>query len=244
LCAHIPPALVPIAADRPTSFRRWELVRRRVVSTTSQLLQMKAIIRLTLSAEQPEFPPAANYQEFAYLICGRRFDPGRVDQRIALGAVEEWTVVNENDNDHIFHIHTNPFQMVAINGERLAKPDWRDTVVVPRNGSVTFRSRFLDFTGRYVHHCHMMNHEELGMMQVVEVCMHREASQPRGLSTGVGKTQTLSERFKSRRRIGVVAWVFWKMGRALRSPESNRQKLSCIVGRAFPPAFICEWSVQ
>ena len=124
---------------------------------------------LTLSVEQPEFPPAANYQEFAYLICGRRFDPDRVDQRIKLGAVEEWTVVNEHDNDHIFHIHTNPFQMVAINGEKLAQQDWRDTVVVPRNGSVTFRSRFLDFTGRFVHHCHMMNHEELGMMQIVEV---------------------------------------------------------------------------
>jgi FtsP/CotA-like multicopper oxidase with cupredoxin domain len=125
--------------------------------------------RVTLSVEQPEFPPAGNYQEFAYLVCGRRFDPERVDQRIALGAVEEWTVLNEHDNDHVFHIHTNPFQMVAINGEKLAERDWRDTVVVPRNGSVTFRSRFLDFTGRFVHHCHMMNHEELGMMQVVEV---------------------------------------------------------------------------
>ena len=72
-------------------------------------------------------------------------------------------------DDHVFHIHTNPFQMVAINGEKLAERDWRDTVVVPRNGSVTFRSRFLDFTGRFVLHCHMMNHEELGMMQVVEV---------------------------------------------------------------------------
>jgi FtsP/CotA-like multicopper oxidase with cupredoxin domain len=125
--------------------------------------------RITLSVDQPEFPPAANYQEFAYLVCGERFDPNRVDQRIALGAVEEWDVVNEHDNDHIFHIHTNPFQLVAINGAPLTEPDWRDTVVVPRNGSVTFRSRFLDFTGRFVHHCHMMNHEELGMMQVVEV---------------------------------------------------------------------------
>jgi FtsP/CotA-like multicopper oxidase with cupredoxin domain len=125
--------------------------------------------RLTLSAEMPECPPAANYQEFAYLICGRRFDPDRVDQRVRLGAAEEWLVVNEHDNDHIFHIHTNPFELTAVNGEALAEPVWRDTVVVPRNGSVTFRSRFLDFTGRFVLHCHMMNHEELGMMQVVEV---------------------------------------------------------------------------
>jgi FtsP/CotA-like multicopper oxidase with cupredoxin domain len=42
-------------------------------------------------------------------------------------------------------------------------------VVVPRKGNITFRTRFLDYTGRFVHHCHMMNHEELGMMEVVEV---------------------------------------------------------------------------
>ncbi|MGO9849593.1 MAG: multicopper oxidase domain-containing protein [Methylocella sp.] len=42
-------------------------------------------------------------------------------------------------------------------------------MIVPHNGSITFRSRFLDFTGKYMLHCHMMNHEELGMMQVVEV---------------------------------------------------------------------------
>ena len=125
--------------------------------------------RLTLSVDEPEFPPAANYQEFRFLICGRTFDPNRVDQRIRLGTVEEWTVVNEDDSDHVFHIHTNPFQLVAINGEPLATRDWRDTVLVPRKGSVTFRTRFVEFTGRFVHHCHMMNHEELGMMQVVEV---------------------------------------------------------------------------
>jgi FtsP/CotA-like multicopper oxidase with cupredoxin domain len=39
---------------------------------------------------------------------------------------------------------------------------------VPRSGSLTFRSRFLDFTGKTVLHCHMMNHEELGMMQLIE----------------------------------------------------------------------------
>ena len=48
-------------------------------------------------------------------------------------------------------------------------PLWRDTVVVPRNGSVTLRSRFLDFTGTSVLHCHVLNHETLGMMQVVEI---------------------------------------------------------------------------
>ncbi len=124
---------------------------------------------LTFSVIEPEFPPAADYQEFAFLVDDRRFDHDRVDQQVTLGPVEEWTVINEDATDHVFHIHTNPFQVTQVNDEPLAPPVWRDTVTVPRFGSVTFRSRFLDFTGRLVLHCHMFNHEELGMMQVVEI---------------------------------------------------------------------------
>jgi FtsP/CotA-like multicopper oxidase with cupredoxin domain len=125
--------------------------------------------QLTFSANVPEFDAASYWQEFDFLIDGRLFDPERVDQRVLLNAVEEWTIVNEHFHDHVFHIHVNPFQVTKVNGEPLAAPLWRDTVILPGNGSVTFRSRFLDFAGRYVLHCHMMNHEEMGMMQIVEV---------------------------------------------------------------------------
>lgn len=124
---------------------------------------------LTLSSRNPEFPPAANFQEFAFLIDGQQFALDRIDQAVTLNAVEEWTIVNDDEDDHVFHIHTNPFQVVAVNGEAPAAPLWRDTAIVPRNGSLTFRTRFLDFTGKTVLHCHMMNHEELGMMQLVEI---------------------------------------------------------------------------
>ena len=90
-----------------------------------------------------------------------------------LGAVEEWTIRNTHEHDdHMFHIHTNPFQVVEIGGQPQADRMWRDTVVVPRpakGGSTVIRTRFLDYTGVFMLHCHMMNHEELGMMQAVEV---------------------------------------------------------------------------
>ena len=124
---------------------------------------------LTLSARVPEVEAAASWQEFSFMVDGRHFDPRRVDHRVRLGAVEEWTVINAHHHDHVFHIHTNPYQVTKINGRTLPTPVWRDTVIVPRHGSLTFRSRFLDFTGRFLLHCHMMNHELLGMMQLVEV---------------------------------------------------------------------------
>lgn len=106
---------------------------------------------------------------FRILVDGKTFDPDRVDQRVRLGAVEEWTIVNEDQDDQVFHIHTNDMQLTRINGEPLAESIWVDTMIVPGSGSITFRSRIVDFTGKYMLHCHMMNHEELGMMQVVEV---------------------------------------------------------------------------
>ena len=127
--------------------------------------------KLTFSATAPEADAAGHWQEFAFFIDGKKFDPSRIDQRVKLGAVEEWTVVNTHEHDdHVFHIHTNPFQVVSVNGKPLDVPEWRDSVIVERKGGqVVFRSRFLDFTGVFMVHCHMMNHEEMGMMQTVEV---------------------------------------------------------------------------
>jgi FtsP/CotA-like multicopper oxidase with cupredoxin domain len=115
-----------------------------------------------------------DWRKFRFRIDGKTFDPDRVDQRVRFGAVEEWTIVNENTDDHVFHIHTNDMLLTKINGDPLAEPIWLDTAIVPRNGSITFRSRFLDFTGKYMLHCHMINHEDLGMMQVVEVYADNE----------------------------------------------------------------------
>jgi FtsP/CotA-like multicopper oxidase with cupredoxin domain len=116
--------------------------------------------------------PTERWRTFRFTIDGKTFDPDRVDQRVRLGAVEEWTIINDQPNDpedHVFHIHVNDMLLTKINGDALEEPIWLDTAIVPSNGSITFRSRFLDFTGKFMLHCHMMNHEDLGMMQVVEV---------------------------------------------------------------------------
>jgi len=127
--------------------------------------------KLVFSGLAPESDAAGHWQEFHFMIDGKKFDPNRIDHRVRLGSVEEWTIENTHDHDdHVFHIHTNPFQITKVNGRPLAVPQWRDTAIVERKGGTfTFRSRFLDYTGIYMLHCHMMNHEEMGMMQTVEV---------------------------------------------------------------------------
>lgn len=104
-----------------------------------------------------------------FTIDGARFDPNVVNHTVALGSVEEWTLVNTSNLAHPFHIHVNPFQVLAINGVPLPAPQWMDTINIPKNGSVTIRHRFEDFTGLYVLHCHILVHEDIGMMQTVNV---------------------------------------------------------------------------
>lgn len=149
---------LPRALPRPPleSIEASEITNRRTV---------------VFSATAPEADAAGHWEEFGFFIDGKKFDPRRIDHRVKLGAVEEWKIINTHEHDdHVFHIHTNPFEVVSVNGKPLAVPQWRDTVIVERKGGeVVFRSRFLDFTGIFMLHCHMMNHEEMGMMQTVEV---------------------------------------------------------------------------
>src|SRR5262249_41471445 len=67
---------------------------------------------LTLSASLPEAPDSEHWREYHFMVDGRTFDPNRVDQRVRLGAVEEWTVVNDQVHDHVFHIHINDMLLV------------------------------------------------------------------------------------------------------------------------------------
>ena len=109
---------------------------------------------------------------------------------IVAGNYEEWTVVNRSFSDHPFHIHQNPFLVTEINGVKLTPPEWHDTFIVPgadgptgfepkppqpnindiKIGSITFRIYFDPISvGCFVMHCHTLTHEDLGMMQRVDV---------------------------------------------------------------------------
>jgi FtsP/CotA-like multicopper oxidase with cupredoxin domain len=102
----------------------------------------------------------------SFLINGRTFDPNRIDTAVTLGAVEEWEFINQTGMDHPMHLHVNPFQVIGPNGQpELA---WRDVVNVPARGSVRFRIQFADFAGKTVQHCHILDHEDMGMMATVD----------------------------------------------------------------------------
>jgi len=119
-----------------------------------------------------------------FFIDGKKFDPERIDHTVQVGRDEQWTLTNTAGSPeapatpvaHPFHIHVNPFQLVTVNGRELPKPwIWWDTLTlpthsdagVPGEGSAVIFQRFMEFTGQYVLHCHILGHEDRGMMQNV-----------------------------------------------------------------------------
>jgi FtsP/CotA-like multicopper oxidase with cupredoxin domain len=104
-----------------------------------------------------------------YFINGKMFDPHRVDIRSKLNTVEEWIIRNASDEEHSFHVHTNHFQLMSINGQPHTGHGLQDVANVPAKGQLVIRMRFSTYTGKTVFHCHILNHEDLGMMAVLEI---------------------------------------------------------------------------
>ncbi len=105
----------------------------------------------------------------AFQLDGKLYRPDCYDHVLQRGDLVEWTFENTSEDPHPFHIHTNSFQVLAVNDVALDPPIWHDTVKVPPMGSVTARMRIDDFVGAMVLHCHIINHEDLGMMQNVVI---------------------------------------------------------------------------
>ena len=174
-------------------------------AATARLGQVRTAVRLTrfaqVAADAPDgrralyFSESAPGQEAAYFITVQGQTPAAyqmgAEPAIVLhqGTTEDWTVENRTLQDHVFHIHQTRFQTLAINGTAVSDPALRDTLNVPHwSGSGPYPSvklridfRSANIVGTFVYHCHILAHEDLGMMAAIQV-----------LPAGVATTSTLS----------------------------------------------------
>jgi len=125
---------------------------------------------LDLEAEEkapPRFIVTFTEDKKGFYINGEKFAPDAAPMVHAkVGTFQHWRIVNDSKELHPMHIHQVHFLAYAENGRPIADPLWRDTVNVPYRGSVDV---IMDFTnpvirGMSVFHCHLLNHEDKGMM--------------------------------------------------------------------------------
>jgi bilirubin oxidase len=101
-------------------------------------------------------------------INGQQMEMARIDTVVGAGTTELWTVSNTHNQPHNFHVHGVAFQIVPIGASR---PDprlgWKDTVLLAAGETVQLAIRFPPYTDPltpYMYHCHLMWHEDVGMM--------------------------------------------------------------------------------
>ncbi|MFN5745551.1 MAG: multicopper oxidase domain-containing protein, partial [Methylococcaceae bacterium] len=147
--------------------------------------------------------PGANKDPEGFLINGQPFGSDTMPQ-LQIGTIEEWTLVNVttgsgqniNQANHPFHIHQGGFIVTAVNDvpvdPNITSPinalnyiTPRDTVNIPINGSVKIKFMVEDYPGKYVFHCHILKHEDQGMMDPVLAFGPKD-----GLRSAFGYTQT------------------------------------------------------
>lgn len=119
-----------------------------------------------------------------FYINGKPYSPECVDTVVKLGEVERWNIQNTAQEAHVFHIHQLDFQVTHVNGVAQPFNGYNDVVTLPAAASeakpsvVTILIPFTDpvILGKFVYHCHIIQHEDQGMMSVIQVI---DPSKPR-----------------------------------------------------------------
>jgi FtsP/CotA-like multicopper oxidase with cupredoxin domain len=117
-----------------------------------------------------------------WTVNGRPFNPNRVDLKVPLGSTETWLLRNVSPITHYIHIHEEQWHTVSRDGKR--PPPWErgleDTWRLDPGERVKVAAKFTDYTGAFMIHCHMLDHEDHGMMAQFAVVKPRSKSLPAG----------------------------------------------------------------
>jgi FtsP/CotA-like multicopper oxidase with cupredoxin domain len=155
----------PSGWDRPLDLLDLQYSGEPAVAPTA----LPAVLR-PVPALQAESATATRTLVFEYALINHRFfSPDRVDISAPLNATEIWEIENRDDMDHPFHLHGFSFQVLDRNGVPEPFRAWDDTINVPRRERLRIIVRYSSYPGKRMFHCHIMDHEDYGMMGILEV---------------------------------------------------------------------------
>lgn len=157
------------ATDTPADLRRAEPAHRRQLTLSMSMggMGMGGVGGVGGMRGVGGMGGVVNTDSSPMGIDGQGFDPSRIDQEVKVGDVEEWTLLNASPMDHPFHLHVWPMQVLEVGGRTVDPVIYRDVVNVPAHSQTTVRIDFDRYPGTAVYHCHILDHEDLGMMGTV-----------------------------------------------------------------------------
>ncbi len=150
----------------------------------SEIVKYDTVLFSVVDGKGPGQAPVFQIDEMS-------FDPNYIGHKMVVDTAEEWTITNTTSVAHPFHIHLNPFFIKEFDDPNKGLPDpgrrWQDTIIIPpalldangnvvlengkakQPGQVVIRHRFPGIVDKFVIHCHILGHEDRGMMQAVAV---------------------------------------------------------------------------
>jgi FtsP/CotA-like multicopper oxidase with cupredoxin domain len=149
----------------------WDLLEFRVVAPGTGTIPDLALPAIT-KLSNPVTTRTFSFDGMSR-INGKLFDHNRIDFRVPFGTTERWRLTTNGNAPHPVHIHGASFQVQSRTGGRRTvfpwERGWKDTVLLEDKETVDVLIRFDGFRGRYVIHCHKLEHEDMGMMSAFEV---------------------------------------------------------------------------
>jgi blue copper oxidase len=149
----------------------WDLLEFRVVAPGTGSVPSLALPAIT-KLSRPTTTRTFSFDGMSR-INGKLFDHSRIDFRVPFGTTERWRFTTSGNAPHPVHVHGASFQVQSRTGGRGTvfpwERGWKDTVLLEDRETVDVLIRFDGFRGRYVIHCHKLEHEDMGMMSAFEV---------------------------------------------------------------------------
>jgi FtsP/CotA-like multicopper oxidase with cupredoxin domain len=196
IVVHVPAGTSAVLRSEPTDLGGgWWTDRFAGGDDTLDIMELRASVDPVPNAAVPnaltprqDIGIPSRTREFDLMgstqINGRTMDPGRVDEVVTLGSTELWRVHNASGQIHNFHIHDVQFQVLDIDGEP-PPPElagWKDTAFLSPRTTIRLIMRFTDYADPstpYMYHCHLLRHEDRGLMgQFVVVEPGQEPAPP------------------------------------------------------------------
>ena len=122
-----------------------------------------------------------------WTVNGKPFDPHRVDVEVPLGSTQTWLLKNVSPITHYIHLHEEQWHTISRDGKR--PPPWErgleDTWRLDPGETVKVAAQFTDYTGVFMLHCHMLDHEDDGMMAQFAVVEPTSSQAAEGLLPGI-----------------------------------------------------------
>jgi FtsP/CotA-like multicopper oxidase with cupredoxin domain len=170
-------SLVALPYDRyikQTKPKNWDATRELLTLQYSDAVPMKSaalpsVLRVVPAIDTTTVTATRVISFSQGMINGKLHDMDRVDMSTQLGATEIWEIENLVGMDHPFHLHGFQFQLLDRNGVPEKFRSWKDTVNVPKHSTARFIVKYENHPGKWMFHCHILAHEDNGMMGVLEV---------------------------------------------------------------------------